>query len=435
MKFYFNLITALIFFSMTTLTTAQSIKSDSLTLQNAINLTLTNQPLLQQALEEVSAAQARINQQKTFDYPDVRGNFTYTRVGPIPSIQFGEISFELTPANNYNASITASQIIYDFGKRDALIDLAASYKLSAEDKISLIKNDLSYQTVKTFYAILFLEKSIEVKNEQIKTLNKHIEMTNKKVSSGSATDFDILTTKVRVASAENQKIDLQNALNKAKIYLRNLFGWSSDKELNLKGEFKLDSSLADTVSLIKEAFEKRPEMKLALDAQKSAVISKQAASLSETPILSIAANYGFKNGYEPNLDVLRGNWAAGIVASVPIFNGNLKEAKVEEAEANIKSSSAGILQLERKIKIEVEQATADLNAARSKIKIARLQIEQAKQAVSRAEIQYVSGVITNLDLIDAETALSEAELMQLNVLYENIISTYSLYKAIGKIIY
>ena len=179
------------------------------------------------------------------------------------------------------------------------------------------------------------------------------ELTNKKVQSGSATDFDVLTTEVKVASVENQKIDLENALNKEKIYLKNLLGWSSDKELNLSGEFKVDTSLFNNESLIQEAFQKRIEMKLARDAENSAMVTKQVASLTDRPTLNIIASYGIKNGYEPNLDVLRGNWAAGINASIPIFNGNLREAKVEEADANLKSSSAKILELERTIKSQV----------------------------------------------------------------------------------
>jgi len=310
--------------------------------------------------------------------------------------------------------------------------LAKSYKLSSEDKIKMIKNNLSYQTVQAFYTILFIEKSIKVKDEQINTLKQHIEESNKKVESGSATDFDVLTTEVRVAAAENQKIDLENIFNKEKIYLRSLLGWSTDKELNLKGEFNVDSLSLNTESLIELAYQKRPEMKLAQDAEKSAIAVKQVASLTDKPTVNVLASYGLANGYEPNLDVLRGNWSAGINASIPIFNGNIKDAKVEEAEANINSSSDKILELERTIKSQVEQACTDLKTSRLKFRTTEIEVKQAQDAVSRAEVSYRDGVITNLDLIDAETSLSEAELLRLKVSYENVINTFSLKEAIGE---
>lgn len=434
MKFYFKWIFIIIFLFIATNINAQQAKSDSLLLNEAIKLALTNQPLLQEALHQVDAAAAKVKQQKSFYYPNVTGDASYVRIGPIPTIQFGGLGFTLAPDNNYDAHVSASELLYDFGRRDALVNLAESYKLSSQDKIKLIKNNLTYQTIGAFYAALFLEKSIEVKDEQINTLKQHLEITRKKVQSGSATDFDILTTEVRVASAENEKIDIQNALAKEKIYLKSLLGWPSNKELNITGVLEMDSSEVNLDSLISEALSKRPEMKLAQDAENSAVLNKHIASLEDKPSLSVMANYGFKNGFEPNLDVLRGNWAAGINASFPIFNGNLKDAKIEEAEANIKTSSAKILELERSIKAEVEQAAANLDASRLKIKTSAIQVNQAKQAVSRAELQYKAGVITNLDLIDAETSLSEAELLQLRVSYENVINMFSLKEAAGETI-
>ena len=411
---------------------AQQTPEDSLTLQGAINLTLTNQPLLNEAVHQVDAAEAKIKEQKSSYYPTVNGDISYVRIGPIPTIEFGGIGFTLAPDNNYNAHISAKQSIYDFGKRDAMMDLAKSYKLSSEDKIKMIKNNLSYQTVQAFYTILFIEKSIKVKDEQINTLKQHIEESNKKVESGSATDFDVLTTEVRVAAAENQEIDLENIFNKEKIYLRSLLGWPSDKELNLKGEFNVDSLSLNTESLIELAYQKRPEMKLAQDAEKSAIAVKQVASLTDKPTVNVLASYGLANGYEPNLDVLRGNWSAGINASIPIFNGNIKDAKVEEAEANINSSSDKILELERTIKLQVEQACTDLKTSRLKFRTTEIEVKQAQDAVSRAEVSYRDGVITNLDLIDAETSLSEAELLRLKVSYENVINTFSLKEAIGE---
>jgi outer membrane protein len=408
----------------------QSFK-DSLTLEDAIRLTLINQPLIQQALEQVNAADAKIKEQNSFYYPKIDANLSYIRIGPIPTIEFGGFGFTLAPDNNYDMHISASQLVYDFGKRDAMLDLMKSYKLSSEDKINLIKNNLTYGTIRIFYTILFLKKSIDVKNEQINTLNKHLEITNKKVQSGSATDFDVLTTQVRVADAENQKIDIENELSKAEINLKSMLNLKPEQNLNLTGEFNVDSTVYDSSLMLNEALQERPEMKLARDAEKSALVSKQVASKEDLPALRVIANYGLKNGFEPNLDVLRGNWSAGINASVPIFNGNLRDAKEEEADANWKSSSANISALEKDISVEVGQAVADVKANLLKIKTSELQVKQAMQAVSRAEIKYRDGVITNLDLIDAETSLAQAKLGLLQIRYRNVLGYYNLKKATG----
>ena len=275
MKFKNLFLIILFFLSIVVDAYPQQAIKDSLSLEDALRLTLINQPLLEQALEQINAVDARINSQDKNYYPQVDAKFNYVRIGPIPSLSFGGLNFNLTPANNYDAHISASQLVYDFGKRGALLDLTRSYKLSAQDKIELIKNDLTYQTVQSFYTILFIEKSIEVKDEQINTFKKHLDIANKKFNTGSATDFDVLTTKVRIADAENQKIDIENELNKAKIVLKDLLNLSSDKELNLTGLFKVDSVSFDLTSLLDEAFTNRPEIKLATDAENSFLLSKR----------------------------------------------------------------------------------------------------------------------------------------------------------------
>jgi outer membrane protein len=410
---------------------SQNAEKNALSLDDAIKMAISNQPLIEQALDQADAADAKIKEQNSQFYPRIEGELYYMRIGPVPSIEFSGHKFELAAADNYNANISASQLVYDFGKRSAVLDLMKAYKLSALDKIALIKNNLTYQTIQTYYTILFLEKSLEVNTEQIETLQKHIELTGKKVQSGSATDFDILTTQVKVADAQNRKTDIENSLSQQKLALYSLLDKPSDSPFHLTGELKIDSANIDLESLINEAYTNRPELKLARDAEDNAAVSQRIASLTDRPNVSLIASFGVKNGYQPDLNDPVANWTAGIHASIPIFNGFQKKAQIAEANAKMKSSSEEMKALQRKIKLEVEQAAADLSANRSKIQTSEVQVDHAKQAVSRANIQYKDGVITNLDLIDAETSLAQAELMHLRVVYQNVLSRYNLLKAVG----
>ena len=406
----------------------------NLTLNKAIQLALKNQPLINQAEQEVNAAQAKINEQKSYYYPNVQADISYTRIGPIPAIQFGNESFILAPANNYDAHVSAGYNIFDFGRKNALLDLSKSYKLTVEEKTNYIKDELSYNTTKLFYSILYLEKSLGVKNNQIKTLEAHLDVTQKKVESGTATDFEVLTTKVRVASAENQKVDIENEIAKQKIALKSLLGLAADSSVDLQGDLSLLSMSINNDSLLELAYSQREELKIAQDAQKTIEQQKQVASLSDVPTLNAIASYGLKNGLMPNLDVLRGNWVVGISASVPIFNGNRKDAQIQEAEANLNANGAQISALKRKINMEVQQAISDLETSKAKLKSTQLQVEQATEAVKRADVSYINGVITNLDLLDAETSLSEAALLHLRVIFQNVINAYNLKKAVGDVI-
>ncbi len=144
--------------------------------------------------------------------------------------------------------------------------------------------------------------------------------------------------------------------------------------------------------------------------------------------------YGLKNGYIPNLDVLRGNWVAAVSVQVPIFDGYRTRSQEQESEANLRAARAHTLDVQHAVTSEVLQAISDVRASLDKIQTSELQVRQARQAIDVATVRYESGDVTNLDLIDAQTALAQAELFHLQALYHYILSRYRLDKSIGTIL-
>ena len=422
-------------FLMPDLNFAQTTTNDSLTLNRAIELTINNYPLIKQQQEKIKAADYMIEQQKSYYYPNILGEARYSRIGPIPSFSFGGNTIELAPANNYNFNLILNQQLYDFGKRDASVDLMKSYKESAFDNVNFVKSNLSYQTLQSFYSILFLHKSIAVKDTQIAALNEHLSVTNKRIQSGSATDYDALSTQVRISQAQSEKIELLNRLNQQKIILNQLLGVPQDTTINIKGEFSVPELSANPDSLINVAFQKRPELKLAGDELNTSHLQENLASLDDMPSLNAILSYGIKNGYEPNLNVLRGNWLAGISLNVPIFNGFLTKNKESELKANSNAANLNIVTLKRNIVSEIQQAQSGLNSNLDKLESTLTQVNFAKETVQRAIARYKNGVGTNLDLLDAETSLAQARLFYLQDLYRSILSSYQLKKAVGDVIY
>ena len=141
---------------------------------------------------------------------------------------------------------------------------------------------------------------------------------------------------------------------------------------------------------------------------------------------------GFKNGYEPNLNTWRGNYAASLELKIPVFNGYKTKYQKAEANANLNSAHARTADIERQIASEVHQALAGVNSSLEKIASTETQIRQAEKAVSMARVRYNAGVITNLDLLDAETALSQTKLIRVRALFDYTVSLNALDRATGK---
>ena len=405
---------------------------DSLTVEEAVRKALEHHPAIELALRNTEVSEARVLQSTVSEYPTVSAEAFYMRLGPVAALSIPMLGdFKLYPENNYDAHIGARYTLYDFGRTGAAVDLSRSRVRTSEDAWELTKTALTFQTIRAFYTVLLLEKSLRVQDEQIQALEAHLVVTEKKLNAGTTTRFDVLTTRVRVAMAQNQKIDLENALDHQETILRQLLSLPGGSAVAVKGEFRQYPLGVDTDSLMALALHQRTESKIVHDAGRSAELQYKVASLGRMPSLKLSANYGLKNGFIPNIDVLRGNYAAGMQIELPVFDGKRVEYQEEESRAQLRAEEARAKDVEQQIRSDVEQVVADAKAAVAKLRITDLQLQQAGEAVALARSRYENGTLTNLDLLDAEAAESAAKLMNLQALYRLVMSRFEQLRSVG----
>jgi outer membrane protein TolC len=147
------------------------------------------------------------------------------------------------------------------------------------------------------------------------------------------------------------------------------------------------------------------------------------------------ATGGAKNGFVPNLNQVRPNYALGVGISVPLFDGRKTKFNLLQAESAINTLRYETENAKRSITSEVKEAEAYLKSAIQKINQFELQLEQALKAFALAETSFQSGMITNMELLDADTAVSESRLMLLKARIDYAASMYSLKEALGERLY
>ncbi|MEJ2216013.1 MAG: TolC family protein [Gemmatimonadota bacterium] len=413
-------------------TAAGAGQGDSLTVQQAVARVIANHPAVREASQGVAVSRARVEERQTAFSPVVAAEGLYSRIGPVEKLDFQGESFALYPANNYNANVSLRHTLYDWGRRQAAVDQARTMEKGATENVELVKSRLAYRTIGAFYAIIFLRDNIAVQDEEIAALQKHLDITQEKVRSGTATNFEVLTTQVRIATAKSQRVDLVDALEEQTIALRQLMGAPDDEPLNPAGDFMADTSAVNADSLVALALSQRPELTLARNAVTTAQAQTHLASLGDRPALNLDVTVGGKNGYIPNLNEIKPNFVAAMAFQFPIFDGHLTRTRVSESEAAVQAAQARVLSLQRQVTTEVRQATAAVQASMDKIRASQLQVQQAQAALELARTRYQAGVITNLDILDAETSLSGARLMELRARYALVQSRYRLRQAVGQ---
>ena len=413
---------------------AETPTEEPLTIEKTIRLVRDNNPALKAADDDVSAAEARITQSRSAYYPQISASAGYTYLDPVSEMSlFGSPMLKFAPNDNYEAKVTAKATLFDFGKRASTVDLAKTGKRAAEHSFEITQRDLAFQTVQLFYGILFIRENINVEQKEINALNKALDFTGKRYKSGAATRFDVLSTEVRIAGAQNTMLDLKHELLRQELTLRRLTGISDNVPLNIQGSFSVTPADHRSSEHVSHALDQRLEMKLANDQEKAAQQRRSIAIKSGLPILSGSASYGVTNGLMPDINEIRENFVGSLHLEIPLFSGFKTSAERQEATALMHAAAQRKVDTEQQVKTDIEETTHALQTASEKIITAEAQVQQAKLAAEHARTRYENGMATVLDLLNTEASLSQAELGKLQANYAYVINNYTLKRATGEV--
>ena len=149
------------------------------------------------------------------------------------------------------------------------------------------------------------------------------------------------------------------------------------------------------------------------------------------PSVDLGALVGYKNGYLPSMDQWQLNWVFSAGVSMPLFDGFKAGNQIKEAEASLMAAKMKTEDIHKGLVTEIKQAISDVQTNYEKLKAAELHVKLAEDAVSQSKVRFDNGVITNLDLINAETSLAKARLLHSQAQFSYVMSDYALKRAAG----
>jgi outer membrane protein TolC len=126
---------------------------------------------------------------------------------------------------------------------------------------------------------------------------------------------------------------------------------------------------------------------------------------------------------------------AGLSLKVPLFDGRRNKYNLVQARSAIFENDQETEIARRTIVNEVVESEANVNASKKKVDQSVLQLLQASQAYTLGRVRFESGVITNLELLDGSTSVSESRLLLLKAKIEYTVNLFKLKSAIGVRLY
>jgi outer membrane protein len=415
---------------------SQTLATDSLSLNSIISEVVQNHPEAKKAQEDLNVADAKVGLAESYYKPNVDFTSSYSHVGPISSVSIPNMgTFSFNPHDNYSAAFNVNQTVFDFGKKEKTISLEKQGKELSRESVEQVKQKLSQAVIANYYTLVYLQEALKIKDEQLKTLNEHLAYIKKKQQTGSATQYEILTTQVRISAIENQKTDIETSREVQVAQLNSLLGRPESTDQLVKKDLQVSLSTDSPDSLMNHALRNRDEMKLAREKSQLVQMRYNFTQMQNKPVVNAYLSGGIKDGYSPYLYDPKLNFAVGFGIKVPISDGKRMKYNLDQTRSAIRANDQDTEIARRGIVNEVVETEANVKASGKKVDQSELQLKQAVEAYNLAKTKFDAGVITNLELIDGATTVSESRLQLLKAKIDYTVSLYKLKSATGERLY
>jgi outer membrane protein len=355
---------------------------------------------------------------------------------PLPPPLSSYIQF---PNQNWNADVKVQQSIYAGGR---ITSAFRSAKLTREQAL------LNYQatladtllSVRVAYDdVLVAAQQIAVHEASVKLLTDELGDVQKRFTAGTVPQFDVLRAQVELANERPRLIQARNDHRIGKDNLLNLLAvhlpktiWE-DVPLQLSDTLEARPYEIDLPTALARALEKRPELAALRKAQALRREDLVTAKSGYKPNAQVFGGYQWQSlPYENNLGSDLSGWIAGAQLSWSIFDGQLTRGKIMEAKARYEQAQLDVDESGRQIELEVRTAYSNFIEAREVLESQRMVQEQAQEALRLAEARHQAGTGTQLDVLSAQTALTQARTTQVQALHDYSVARSRLQRALGE---
>ncbi len=393
-----------------------SISAGPLTLEQAIQFALANNPDIGAGTWEVEAARAAHEEVFGQRWPQVSAVGAYTH-----SLDDQRLVPARKPqeASAFSDEILTSDLVVSLplftgGRITNEIRAADLLRIVEEHRLTRTRRELIFDVSAVFYAILAQELVVESVNFSYGALEEHRKVVQDLLAAEKAAKVDLLRTEVRLAEIGERLVRERNVLAIQLRLLAVLMGLEAHTaEISVQGPLEFIEALTDLERSLAEAFASRADYLAARHEAEAQARRVDIARSERWPTVSLQGSYGGRwatdsvapRGADDSEDVGQ----AAVVVSVPLFEGGSIQAGIRKERARLAAAEERVRRLELRIRLDVETSLLNIDSGKERVKTTEKAIAQAQESLRIERLKYELGKGAIVDVLDAQSALLEAE--------------------------
>ena len=331
--------------------------------------------------------------------------------------------------NSHSNSISASLPVFTGGELQGQIGQAkANYRsmLSAEEQAYI---EMKETATNGYFTMLDAGNMKTLCQESVDRLQAHLDNVIAQYNVGIVARADVLRSEVELANAKQDLISAENGYDVAEATLNNIIGTPLSTTLVLKDTLQYVPYDNDMAYCLAYSEEHRPELKQAeygVDAAEAALVVARSGHM---PKVSLNASNSWASENWPGDD--NEEWQVGVTASMNIFDSGVTWSKIHAAQENLAKAKETQRQVKDAVELEVRTDYLGMREAEKRISTTQVAVAQAEEDYHIAVVRYQAGVGTNIDVMDAQVALTEAKTNYVKALYDYNTSKAALNTSMG----
>lgn len=410
---------------------------EQLDLKTALSFALENNYSIRQAKERIREQEGLIIEIKAQALPTASVDSRATRTDWELYDDRGGTS--AASNEDWSIALNVRQLLYAGGGVKSALDAQQLVREAALLDLQAAINDALLAVRTRFYNVLLARDQIRVQEQNVGLLREQLQTAKNRFEAGSVSNFDVLRAEVELANAQPPLIRARNNFRISVEELRQVIGYDNSEAENLRKvpEFIGSLDFTPTTFELQQALDaartSRPELKQLEKIADARVAGVRNAKSNYYPDLALVGGYEFrKDARSPRFRDSLDGWTVGLQSSWAVFDGRATAGRVRQARSQLEQAKLSVAEQRLAIEVEVRRALSSLQEAMELADAAQKVVEQAEEALRLANARYSAGTATQLDVLSAQVALTQARDNQLQANYSYNVAVATMRTAIGQ---
>jgi len=390
------------------------VPAESLTLDESVRIALLYNKSLQAKIQEREVARGQLVSAYRLAMP---------RVDATASTAYGT-------GDSDSAQLVLRQPLFRAGGVTAGLRAAKLYAFWSDESVRDTVQTVIRQVHDDYYTALLAENLCHVNRDAVTSAEAHLNDVRVKRVNGVASKYDELRAQVDVANFRAELIRQENILVLAKTSLLRTLGTATEAQIHLSDQLNHVPVKVTLEEAIKVAYKNRPDLYMAelnIRMQRENVRALRSTYLPE---IDLALSAGTDRARDGDSE-WSGTQRAALEMNWSLFDGFGREGELIAAKARLKQREIELMSVEEDVFLDVQQALLNLKIAEEYVESQRLNLQHAEEGLRLAMTGYREGVNTEVEIVDARSALTEARGNYYKALFDHCMARLSLDQSRG----